>query len=75
MLALVQASSDLVSVLRWAMPPTETMFLAHAWGREFWLPVLLCDWQITMSLMNRMSSISVEMLVYCVVCVEPHELL
>jgi hypothetical protein len=66
-----QASSPRPSVFWWTIPPTETMFFAQACGRDIVVPALLCDCVIRMSLMNRMSSISAETVVYCVVSPPP----
>ena len=58
-----QLSSALVSVLLWRTPPTLMMFLAHACGRESWLPAF--DWLCVqvMSLSNVMSSDSADVAV------------
>ena len=67
MLAPVHWSSVRVGVLKCEMPPTDTTFFAHAWGREFWSPLLLCDWKMGISKSKMIWSISVESDVYCVV--------
>ena len=58
-----QASSAVLSVLKWRMPPTEMTFFAQAWGRESWFPLFDCEFAMAMSRRQTMSSIWCEMLV------------
>src|SRR5688572_26522855 len=68
-----QLSSSGLLLLPWLTPPTENTFLAHACGREFWLPVLLWLCVHGMSWSNTMSSASAETDVYAIVCASPHD--
>ena len=53
---LSQPSSAVSRVFLCLMPPTLMMFLAHACGRESWLPALDWDWVMAMSRRQMMSS-------------------
>jgi hypothetical protein len=59
----------------WWMPPTDTMFFAHASAAAVVEAVFAIDWQMSRSVDAAMSSISAEIVVYAVVGMpKPNEL-
>jgi len=61
---LVQLSSARVRVFMCLIPPMPIMFLPHASGREFVLPVFDCDCRMTKSLSSTIWSMLAETVVY-----------